>query len=505
MKKIACLYFEGNDSKIALFEKEGEEIKMLKAESIDTSLAFSEKPVAAVNKSEGNVPKKDTLNYDFSADESIGFTQTFLNNLNVFFAGEDLNKISFIPILCEPSIYFQKIHNEKELADLNINNNGKIDRTIDFITLQDDSKIAVYSSGKSSYLQALDSLARLNSKRLLKIVSVKSAEISLASYIAREYEFSNDDITLVLYVGKEYSKLLFIKGEKILHIGSKLSVGKNSFNPHNVIVSKILLEIEQGEYGNVNNILICGEDDSKDLKNVLKEAYPASVVHNVGIDTANIKNIDAFSIDSAFIVPFAVADEYFAEQDKQFKGLNLLPKYIIEEQKLFHFGWQGYLMMLLIFLSAFYFSFRIVSNKNEIRLKDNEINRLTLIQTRNSATVQKIRSYEAKINNVDRTKAILNNLSSGTGILSMTIKKLANFTGQRKNLWINQVTLDKDKNLKLTGFTLSRAPVKTLADSYNKSLLQNIVFNPLREFRVFSFSINAGKISSRSEKNEQKK
>ncbi len=42
MSKIACLYFEGNDSKIAIFEKESDQLKLVKAESIDTSLAFTE-------------------------------------------------------------------------------------------------------------------------------------------------------------------------------------------------------------------------------------------------------------------------------------------------------------------------------------------------------------------------------------------------------------------------------------------------------------------------------
>ncbi len=47
MSKIACIYFEGNDSKVALFEQENGQLKMLKAESIDTSLAFSEQKAGA--------------------------------------------------------------------------------------------------------------------------------------------------------------------------------------------------------------------------------------------------------------------------------------------------------------------------------------------------------------------------------------------------------------------------------------------------------------------------
>jgi hypothetical protein len=52
------------------------------------------------------------------------------------------------------------------------------------VQLHDNTKLAVYPSGKSIYLQVIDSLARMNNRRFFKIPAVKSAEISLANYIA---------------------------------------------------------------------------------------------------------------------------------------------------------------------------------------------------------------------------------------------------------------------------------------------------------------------------------
>ena len=236
MSKIACIYFEGNDSKVALFEQQNGQLTLMKAESIDTSLAFSEQKA---DKSNGANKTNDKYQYNFVLEESSAFNRTFLTKLNEFFLGEDLTKCKFIPILSEPAIYFQKVNDEKDLASLNISPKGKIETTIDFVQLYDDSKLAVYPSGQSSYLQAIDSLARMNNRKFFKIPTVKSAEISLAWYIARKKKLEDKETTLVLYVGKEYSKLIFLKGAKLLHIGSTLSVGKNSFNAHNVIVSKI--------------------------------------------------------------------------------------------------------------------------------------------------------------------------------------------------------------------------------------------------------------------------
>ncbi len=176
----------------------------------------------------------------------LHLTELFIQKLNNFFLGEDLTKCKFIPILSEPAIYFQKVNDEKDLASLNINPKGKIETTIDFVQLYDDTRLAVYPSGKSNYLQAIDSLARINNRRFFKIPSVKSAEISLASYIARKKKFADKETYFNPIFRQRIFEINIFQGDKFLQIGSTLSVGKNSFNAHNVIVTKILLEMEHG-------------------------------------------------------------------------------------------------------------------------------------------------------------------------------------------------------------------------------------------------------------------
>ena len=504
MNTVACIYFEGNDSKVALFQKEKDKLVLLKAESIDTSLAFSEQKAVTAKQSNGGNKQKDSYQYNFVSDETTAFNRTFLQKLNEFFIGIDLTKCKFVPILSEPAIYFQKINDEKELASLNINPNGKIGTTIDFVKLYDFTKLAVYPSGQSNYLQAIDSLARMNNKRFFKIPTVKSAEISLASYIARKVDFIADDTSLVLYIGKEYSKLIFLRGNKLLHIGSTLSIGKNSFNAHSTIVSKILLEMEHGSISSIDNIVICGEDDSDELKYTVNEAYPSTKVIFQNIVDVEIEGVDSFSSEASFIVPVAVAEEYFAELNKEFTGINLLPSYIKEEQKLINIGWRGYAVVLMIFLSAGFFLMKVKANIDELSAKNEEIKKIQLIQAQNRETVAKIQSFENKIKNFDRTKAILDQLSSGTEILSTQMRKLSDYTNQKRNLWISQINLDANKNMKINGYTMSRPVVKELSDSYNGSILQNILYDPLRDFRTFKFSINAGNLLG-VVKNEAKK
>ena len=500
MNKIACIYFEGNDSKITLFQKVNNELVLLKGESIDSSLAFADQKTTVVGKSTGGHSLKEIYNYDF-VSEDAAFSRTYLQKLNEFFMGEDLSQIRFIPILAEPAVYFQKVHDDKELSALNAanNNNGKINTTIGLVDLFDNTRLAVYSSGKSNYLQAIDSLARLNNRKFLKIPSVKSAEISLSSYILRKRTFGEDDNSLILYVGKEYSKLIFLKGNKIHHIGASVSVGKNSFNAHNVIASKILFEMENALIDNINNIIICGEDNTEELISVINEAYPSSDIKTQNIESVEIRELDSFSTTSSFIIPAAVAQEYFDEKEKKFSGLNLLPGYVKEEQKVINLQWYGYLMIILILLSTGFFVSKIYYNNQELAAKNSEIAKFAVVQEQNHDAVEQIKSYENKIANVGQTKAILGQLAGGTGILSHQLKKIANFTSQDKILWVSSINMDERKDLVVSGYTFSRRRVKDLADSYNGSILENIIYEPLRDTRAFKFKIDAGIIPAGDE------
>ena len=502
MNTIACIYFEGNDSKVALFKKDNGVIKFVKGTSIDTSLAFAEqKLVTQENKSK----KLDSItDFEVLTDELTSYNRTYLQKLNEFFYGEDLSKCGFIPILTEPAIYFQKVSDQKDLANLNITQNGKIETVIDFIDLADNGKLAVYPSGQTTYLAAIDLLARMNNKKFLKIEAVKSAEISLASFVIRKVHPKPDKMMLLLYVGKEYSKAIFIKGSKIHHIGSTLSVGKNSFNAHNVIVSKILLEMEHAGVNNVSNIAITGEDNSKDLITSMKESYPDTRITFLKSNLIDAKKIDSLSLASAYIIPAAVAEEYFDHIENKTKGINLLPSYIKEQQKNIQLGWYGFLLIALIILSISFFTYTINKNYVQANIMDIEIRRLTFIQQQNREDVEKIKRYEGKIQNVDQTRMMLGKLSLGTGVISNQMEKLTNIVKAKDSLWISNLSYDQLQNLKIEGYTLSRPLVRQLSDTYKLSILQSIIFDPVKDMRSFKFSIDAGKIVEGSLENEPK-
>src|SRR5690606_9533899 len=103
--------------------------------------------------------------------------------------------------------------------------------------------------------------------------------------------------------------------------------------------------------------------------------FPESNVTRLEFEDLDLSLVDpkikeAFS---AYSVPVAVANEYYDELAEEYKGINLLPKYVREDQKAFQFAWHGYAMFPLLFLAAFYITTQVLQNNQKINSLNSQI------------------------------------------------------------------------------------------------------------------------------------
>lgn len=497
MEKLALIFFEGNDSKITLFEKDNGKLKLVKAESVSASMAFAEKTAqTAITDNMGQV---EMINYE-SINEEAAFNNSFVQSLHKILSSEDLKNIKFIPILSEPGIYFHKIEEEQDIVNLKATFSEEAKKQpVEIVKIANNSKLAVYASGKTNYLMALNVLAKMNSLKYLKISSVKCAEISLAGLVAQKENLKDNEVSLILYIGKEYSKLIFMKGKKILHIGSTVSAGKNTSNPYYIIMSKILLEMENAPIHTLDRVIICGEDSSEALFSSLEHSYPDAKVSKLEIANFNVpgSNHLKYSI-SAFSVNIAVAEEYIEEEKTGVKGLNLLPPFIIEEQK--PFGWESYLLFFLIFAVVFGFTKLILENNSRLGRLDNEIARLRKVQAENQEMSDRLNSQKSKIENYTKSKTVLESYSKQRGTLSSAMKKISDYADSKRTIWFTDLTLDKKGTLKFSGYALYRSLLTELSYSYKDALLSGIIYAPLRDYKSYKFSLSTNIDNSGAQK-----
>jgi len=363
---------------------------------------------------------------------------------------------------------------------------------IGYVPLADKSYLSVFVGGEIDCVKVINSLANYNGKRFYKISAVKSAELSLAYYVTKKEKFFPDDSSLIVYIGKDYSKLIFLKGRKLKHIGSTLDIGKTNLHTYDVYFSKILLEMENGGIPSLDNIIVCGEDDSENLLLSFYGTFPEANVTKVDfkeLDTVELPK-ETKEILSSYCIPIAAAQDYFADLGGEHKGINLLPKYVIEQQKFLQFGWHSYAMLPLLFFATFFFTQRTLKNFTKQNKLDKEIVQYQKLHDKNQAIIEQITSLEGKINNFGRTQAILDSVSSGTLVWTRAANNISSFIKKKKNLWLTAVSLDAENKVKLEGYSLNKYVVTDLAYSLRAAELKGIYFETLREKNSYKFTLS---------------
>jgi hypothetical protein len=515
MKTIACIYCEGNDTKLAVVsqEKNGNRLKVVSTASVDVvSTKSNLQPTAGFNLEGEGLQLEGIEAKDTSLTGSIDAPS--ISSIGAALKGINLNKLEFIPALTEPAIYYHSYDGKKDLkntklldeilTDIRQSKGVNVEKdSMDFIELSDGSLLSAFIDGPVACVNLTDNLAGHFGKKFFKVPTIKSADTALAYYVAKRKKFFPDDQSLIVYIGKEYSKLIFLQGRKLKHIGTTLDIGTTNLHTYDVYFSKILLEMENGGVTSLDNIIVCGEDDSENLILSFYGTFPEANVSRLEFDDVDISQIDEETKTkfSSYSVPLAVATEYFDELSKEHKGINLLPKYISEEQKFFQFSWHSFAVLPFLFLAAFLFTLKVLQNNKELLRLDQEITQKNQIIRENQETLSKIAEIEGKISSFGQTQAILDSAAVGTGVWKSVLKDVAAFCGSKQNIWISSIVRDNSNTIKVEGYSLSKYSPTDMAYSMQNAMLNSMMNEALREKNAYKYNLTFD-ITSYQKKNE---
>jgi hypothetical protein len=507
VKPIVCIYCEGTDTKVAVVTKEKGTIKIARVASLTMSSSLQNiSRRQSYSELDNSLPAADNLSFESleeAAQEEPVSDTSDVGLLQSSLFGLKLSQHQFIPVITEPVVNYHmydgpRDDNRKKLLQLVANDIQTVKGitveldSVDVTELNDKAMLSVFIEGEIPCVHLVNLLANYNNRRYFKIPTVKTAELSLAYYVSKTNKFFPEDNTLIIYIGKEYSKLIFLDGQKLKHIGATLDIGTKNLHTYDVYFSKILLEMENGGIPKLDNIILCGEDRSENLILSFFGTFPEANVSELkfdNFDTSLITDEDAKNL-ALYAIPISSAIEYFDELEKLHIGVNFLPKYVQERQKFFQFGWHSYAILPLLFGATFFFTFQILSSYRELKDLDFEIERLTSLQQQNQALVEEIAPLERRINSFDATQTILDSAVIGSGIWNSTLVNISDFIERRRNFWLTRLETVSSDEIKINGYSLSRSVLTEFAQSNNTALLKFINYEPLREKSAFAYTIN---------------
>ena len=326
---------------------------------------------------------------------------------------------------------------------------------------------------------------------LIKLMD--SADTALMEMVRTQYEPQEEEVSVLVYVGHDFSRLVFMQGEHYLHFAPIISEGYESPNIENTIYSRILLEQDNVALTRIDRILLAGESHKVNLLDTLAPQFSSALVEYIKAPTLDLGEFEE-SIGEAiseYVIPIMTAWRSLQPKLPGFYDINLIPHFILEGQRTLALAWHGILMALLVCLTIPFFILSYTERQAEIRRlngdlaqKQQKLNELDIFRQRRAALSSDISRYS-------NATSIYDSVAPGSDRWSRILHYLANSVEDLNSLWIYSLRPDdKDaKSILLSGRAIYRTRIPRIASIFEKATLREVRTITVRKKILYEFDI----------------
>ncbi|MGE5314167.1 MAG: hypothetical protein ACM3Q4_05700 [Acidobacteriota bacterium] len=416
-------------------------------------------------------------------------------------------KYKLVYSVSEPSVYYQTLDGvatakkgdklTKNILDelSKIRSERPQSDQIASIPAAEEQVLAIVREDGLSLLHLIESVKDFIGKRIPQIPFVETSDISLMNMVRANYDVSDEEISLIVYVGSEFSRLIFMKGRQFYHFAPAISEGRQTPNIENTIYSRILLEQDSAGIQRIDRIFLAGESHRVGLKLFLGPQFsnaPIEYLNSGELDTGDLQE-SVPEIVSEYAIPISAAMRALDRRKEDYYAIDLLPNSFREGQKVFKLAWHGYVLLLLIFFSTLFFTMRTISMNERVRQANSElaVKRMQLAENQRLQTILDslnaqnqqylgaLQTYDAVVPNYNRW--------------SKTLYQLTNSVDDIKSFWVTSLAQKPDSSIDLGGVSLQRSRIPRISRIFEKGALQSVLVDSIRGREVYKFLVNVKK------------
>lgn len=494
MKIYAGIFQDGLEIKIAFLKKSGKKLQIQKIISVPSSEKHF---VYNTSNLSSNV---DEENFDIEEIREGAKSQTQLNQIIGHYP---LENIKFTPVITEPQISYlvynpetskkySEIKNDLKKLWKETNNLDLPLNKIDFIEYKNNSFISSVVQEDIPILSELTDLASYCDAKSLDILSLRSGDITLINYVFRFYHPGKDETFLIIYIGVDSVRLIFIKDEKVIHINRYLSLNFERQGLVGFISSKIVLEMEYAGITEISNILLTGEINDE-LISSFRQSFPFTIVDALNLnifDTNHLDEKDKGLIQSYSLPLIAVLDELYPYHNVR-KNLEVHSKRLSKISVIKRIDFISiFLFLVLIFLIWFSIN-RYLERSKQLENLIEQTSKVEKIITSSPDEIRKIDSLSKKFEILNsyhnKTEQLLKDRVWWTDQL-MTINS---FNPRKNKMWLTTITVDEKNNSQIIirGLTLDRSKIPDFMEVLKDAELKNIHLYEIRGKKIFQFEL----------------
>jgi hypothetical protein len=361
-------------------------------------------------------------------------------------------------------------------------------RDIQIVEVANKDVLAVVRGTEFPVVDLIGRIRKQLGNKVTKISFIEGAELSLVNLVKKNYIFEPDEISVIIFVGHEFSRLIFMLGNDLLAISQLIGEGIDAYEISHTIYSRLLLELDNLNLKRMDNIILCGEAYETDMLTFFKEKF----LQDVDVEYLNFAGISNSGVDpllSRFAISLGVAWRALEDKSDDIYQIDLLPKSVRERQKFFKLGIVGWLLLLMLPLLTFFFTTKTVQYSNQIENLQTEIaskqDQLTLLQKPKKELEElkiKLSGYEGIFNRLD-------SLLSGTKTWSHFLTNATRAARGVGGIWITEIRSTSSNKVVLTAFSLYRDRIPKFSERLGKTVLNKVEVQEIRERTVYNFEM----------------
>ncbi len=413
------------------------------------------------------------------------------------------SKYALAYAIAEPSLYYHAVEGGTDLRGRKLKENIATElqavrgsspsiEAIDVFPSSEGGLTAVVREDGLGLYRNLEGLRSFLGKSLPRFSLIESADLAIIGLARANYGFSPEETTVIIYVGVEFSRLIFLKGSEFFHFAPMLGEGHDAANIQNTIYSRLLLEQDSIGIPRVDRILIAGEARRIGFDEFLKGQLPDIDIQYLQTPYLDASELPAETQDQVpeYVIPIATAWKVLQESHPAFYRVNLIPSMVIEGQKVFKLAWHGYLLMALIFLSTFFFTARITDLREQISSKEAELARKESQAKVNDELRADIQKLQQRMEGFRVALTVYNTIVPGYDRWSKVIAKLSKGFRDVGSVWITDMTGREDMTMMLNGFTLYKIRIPRASSIFDNSTLKSVTVIVFREKTEYQYQID---------------
>lgn len=503
------MFIEGQSLYVVCLNRQNNQVQLVDAENFELSDRLEKLPAPAKATGLEEILTEENGHVDLSIEDPHG-KMVFSSKKRELSQNERMlrsilekyahKKFQIGVSLAEPQIHFSYYDGEWEPDDLDPKRKV-IEELIQLrpelshlkpedlylIKLADRRLMAII---RHSELDVIDLLKNVQPGILKRLAFVESAETSLVNLINTNYDFDENELSVVVYVGMEITRLVFLRGQKIFNITYILADVKSTSNLAQMVYSRLLLEQDNLHLHKVDRVILAGEANAIGLHDFLIRQLPSGVdVEFVKFDELRLFGID--SVMSRYAIAGGAALRALEDPDEQsetFYNIDLTPHAIKESQK-FQLGLLGWILLFVVPLFTFSTTIRYGQQNRELaqlemqlKYAQEELANLQELETQ-------LNFFKTRVSGYAKMESIVDSLVHQDHSWSDFLIRLGEVGTSQRGLWITDLDQGPSGKITLRGYSTDRQRLTIFANRLGNARIDQVNVQEIREKMLFSFSL----------------